>query len=123
MDQANGLGEPVPLRQRCFSEAGPDGVVHFQIVDLRRQLFVWVSVGSADLGNLCMATQTRMDNVPAVATLSHSSSNDAGNTLAQKLALRVRKPVLCSCQIPQAAPMLQAFAERRLFQELETMAV
>ncbi len=60
MDQANGIGEPVPLRQRCFSEAGPDGVVHFQIVDLRRQLFVWVSVGSADLGNLCMATQTRM---------------------------------------------------------------
>ncbi|DBA66724.1 TPA: hypothetical protein ACH3X2_001873 [Trebouxia sp. C0005] len=85
MDQANGLGEPVQLRQRCFSEAGPDGVVHFQIVDLRRQLFVWVSAGSTELGNLSMATQTRMDNVPAVASLNHSSSNDAANTLAQKL--------------------------------------
>ena len=60
MEHANGLTAPSQLRQRCFSEAGPDGVVHFQIVDLRRQLFVWLSSGSAQLGNLCMATQTQM---------------------------------------------------------------
>lgn len=58
MEHANG---PVQgIQQRCFSEAGPDCVVHFQIVQLRRQLFVWLSVGSAALGTLCLASRTRM---------------------------------------------------------------
>ena len=59
MEHANGVMHS-RLQQRCFTEPGPDGVVHFQIINLRRQLYVWLSAGSAQLGNLCMATQTRM---------------------------------------------------------------
>lgn len=62
MEHANGAVQP-QLQQRCFSESGPDGAVYFQIVNLRRQLYVWLSAGSAQLGNLCMATQTRMVRV------------------------------------------------------------
>ena len=59
MEHVNGVLRP-RFQQRCFSEVGPDGVIHFQIVNFRRQLYVWLSAGSAHLGNLCMATQTRM---------------------------------------------------------------
>ena len=68
MEHANG---PVQsMKQRCFSAAGPDCVVHFQIVRLRRQLFVWLSVGSAALGSLSMASRTRMVLPCAVRSMS-----------------------------------------------------
>ena len=62
MEHANGVVRP-QLQQKCFSESGPDGAVYFQIVNLRRQLYVWLSAGSTQLGNLSMATQTRMVRV------------------------------------------------------------
>ena len=80
MEHTNGLPERSQLQQRCFSEQSPDGVVHFQVVNFGRQLFVWLSVGSEQLGQLCMATQTRMVRayIRAVASalLVHSSQPD-----------------------------------------------
>lgn len=67
MEHANGTVQP-QLQQRCFCESGPDGAVYFQIVNLRRQLYVWLSAGSAQLGNLCMATQTRMVRTMPIPT-------------------------------------------------------
>lgn len=48
------------MRQRCFVEHAPDATIYGQIIDLGRQLYVWVSVGAsgAKLNNLCMAIQT-----------------------------------------------------------------
>lgn len=47
------------MRQRCFVEALPDATIHYQVIDLGRQLYVWASMGSAaKLGSLCMAIQT-----------------------------------------------------------------
>ena len=37
-------------------------------------------------------------------------------------ALRLGRPVLCSCNLPQDAGLLQAVAERRLLRELDDMA-
>lgn len=71
MEHANGVVRS-KLQQSCFSESGPDGAVHFQIVNLGRQLYVWLSAGSTQLGNLSMATQTRMVRMV-------NASNDCGD--------------------------------------------
>lgn len=77
MEHANGVVRP-QLQQKCFSESGPDGAVYFQIVNLRRQLYVWLSAGSTQLGNLSMATQTRMVRVfdarTTAGTTAHQTS-------------------------------------------------
>ena len=50
---------PVPsISQRCFSEETPDATIYFQIVDLGRQLFIWIGAGGAKMNNLFMAIQT-----------------------------------------------------------------
>lgn len=44
---------------RCFSEVTPaDGRLDFQIIDLGRQVYVWVAVGGAKLSNLCFSIQS-----------------------------------------------------------------
>ncbi|KIZ02786.1 hypothetical protein MNEG_5168, partial [Monoraphidium neglectum] len=43
---------------RCFSEVTPsDGRLDFQIIDLGRQLYVWVAVGGAKMSNLSFSIQ------------------------------------------------------------------
>ena len=41
---------------RCFSEHTPESTIHFQVVDLGRQVYVWVGDGGPPkLGNLYTA--------------------------------------------------------------------
>jgi hypothetical protein len=40
---------------KCFSENFPEGTIHFQVLDLGRQVFVWLSVGSPKLSNMFLA--------------------------------------------------------------------
>lgn len=47
------------LRVVCFEETAPDALIHGQIIDLGCQIFVWLGVGGARLGNLMLAIQTR----------------------------------------------------------------
>lgn len=47
-------------RMRCFTEVAPDATIHFQILDLGQQLYVWVAVGGAKLQNLYLAIQSRL---------------------------------------------------------------
>lgn len=47
------------IRRRCFSEKILDVSVHFQIVHLGRQLFIWIGADSTDLGNMYLAGNTR----------------------------------------------------------------
>jgi hypothetical protein len=39
----------------CFSEEILDTQVHFQVIDLGRQLYVWAGTGEARMGALCLA--------------------------------------------------------------------
>ena len=41
-------------RQRCFTES----TLHFQVIDLGRQYYVWVSAVGPKLGNLYLAINT-----------------------------------------------------------------
>ena len=45
-------------RQRCFVESCGDVSVSFQVVDLGRQLYVWLAVGGAQMTNMYLGIQT-----------------------------------------------------------------
>lgn len=46
-------------RVHCFTEQAPDAVIHFQIMDLGQQLYIWIAVGGAKLQNMYLAIQSR----------------------------------------------------------------
>lgn len=46
------------MQQHRVSEQLLDVVVHFQIVDLGRQLYVWVGTDEARMGAMCLASPT-----------------------------------------------------------------
>ena len=45
--------------QHCFSEEILDSAVHFQVMDLGRQLYIWVGTSAAQMGSLCFASPLR----------------------------------------------------------------
>ncbi len=55
--------------QHCFSDEAHDTLLHFQVVDLGRQLYVWVGGGggAADMGSLTLAASP-MPRAPPAAT-------------------------------------------------------
>ncbi|GLI61886.1 hypothetical protein VaNZ11_004398, partial [Volvox africanus] len=110
------------VRQRNFVTQTHDATLHFQILDLGRQYYIWVSAMGPKLGSLYLAIKTPGDKTPAVASLMTTNvAGDESPATAQRLALKLGKPVVCSCNLPQNAPLLQAVAERRLMQELQAM--
>lgn len=110
-------------RIHCFSEQAPDATLHFQIIDLGLQLYIWVAVGGAKLQNMYLAIQSKQNPVPSVATLLPDATSSAASSMAQRLAKRVGRPVICSCNLPQNSDTLQVLAERRLIQELKTLGL
>jgi hypothetical protein len=128
-----------PPHLRAFSERTPDGdaVLHYQLVDLGAQLYVWVGGGGGGLPsvpNLHFAIQQQQQqqqkrpavaaSPPAVAALLPDGAAGRGEAMSRRLAKRLGRPVLLSCAIPDAAdPLLHALAERRLLQELKDMGL
>lgn len=123
-----------PPRVRTFSERTPDGaaVLHYQLVDLGAQLYVWVGGGGAGaptVPNLHFAIQQQQRAgsaaaPPAVAALLPDGAAGRGEALSRRLAKRLGRPVLLSSAIPGAAdPLLHALAEQRLLQELKDMGL
>ena len=83
-----------PVSVRCFSEETPsDGRLDFQVVDLGRQLYVWVALGGARMPNLCfsIATAERQGGAPATAVLLRGNAGASGEGLAQRLGERERE--------------------------------
>jgi hypothetical protein len=71
---------------RCFSEATPsDGRLDFQVIDLGRQLYVWVAVGGARMGNLAFAIQPPGGGPPSAAVLTRGGGGASGEALARRL--------------------------------------
>lgn len=131
---------PLPT-VRAFSERAPDGsgsvgdsvVLHYQLVDLGAQLYVWVGGGGAGLPtvpNLHFAIQmaassSSTQKEPAVAALlPERDAAGRAEALSRRLARRLGRPVLLSCALPAGCdPLLHALAERRLLQELKDMGL
>lgn len=126
---------------RAFSERAPDGTsasgeagvaLHYQLVDLGAQLYVWVGGGGAGLPtvpNLHFAIQSAASSSsssdPAVAALlPERDAAGRAEALSRRLARRLGRPVLLSCALPAGCdPLLHALAERRLLQELKDMGL
>ncbi|CAI5499591.1 unnamed protein product [Closterium sp. Naga37s-1] len=71
---------------REFSEEGPDGTFHFQVVKLNQQVYVWVGLNTASHGNVYTAIPTRFDPMPLVTPLIGGGAEGASATMAARLS-------------------------------------
>eukprot|EP00884_Botryococcus_braunii_P011633 jgi/Botrbrau1/20470/Bobra.145_2s0031.1 len=114
-----------PVSQHCFSAEAMDTAVHFQIVDLGKQLYIWVASGSLKLGNISLAMPMPVGpgNVPPATTLIRGPGEGEGGALARRLALKTGRPVAVAWNVPESSPLLCAYAERRLLEELASLGM
>ena len=91
------------LQQSCFSEVlHEDVTVHFQLICMPKQLFVWISHGPTSLGQLCAAmpqarvlvaaehqhtgfTASALQGTAPTADLLKPSADARSRALAQKI--------------------------------------
>jgi proteasome assembly chaperone 4 len=106
------------LKLREFTESAVDSIIHFQILELEDQLYVWIGSGGARMESLHTAMMTKFDNLPVVATHFGEGAVGDGAALAQRLSKKTGKAVSVSCSLPPNTPLLQAVAEKRLIKEL-----
>lgn len=109
------------LEMTQFSDESDDSTFHFQILRLTDQLYVWIGCNSARMGNLYAALPTRWDKTASVAALVGGGAESTGASMARRLSMRTGWSIILASNIPSNAPVLEAFAERRLFQELRTL--
>ncbi|EIE23820.1 hypothetical protein COCSUDRAFT_83695 [Coccomyxa subellipsoidea C-169] len=110
------------LMQHCFSEELLDSTVHFQVMDLGRQLYIWVGTSAAQMGSLCFASPIgAARGMPPVATLVRGANEGSSASLAQRLAKRAGRPVAVAWSLPEEPPAFGLVAERRLMRELQTL--
>eukprot|EP00850_Spirogloea_muscicola_P004130 SM000017S02870 [mRNA] locus=s17:685656:686886:- [translate_table: standard] len=85
----DGSGIPVAgarLAPRCASAELDDGAaVHCQILPLSQQLYVWIGVNAAAMGQLYAAVRTPFDKLPSLSVLMGSSSDRPGAAIARRL--------------------------------------
>ncbi|CAI5476380.1 unnamed protein product [Closterium sp. Yama58-4] len=106
---------------REFSEEGPDGTFHFQVVKLNQQVYVWVGLNTAAHGNVYTAIPTRFDPMPLVTPLIGGGAEGASATMAARISKRLGCAVILASNIPPNAPMTEATAERLLIKRLPTL--
>ncbi|XP_059449239.1 uncharacterized protein LOC132180437 [Corylus avellana] len=111
--EQNGSGVQIT----CFSHVFKDVTLHFQILRLPKQIYVWVGCNSAKLGHLCASAPTRPDTV-SVASILGGTSDNTGSGIARRLVLKTGLNIILACNIPKNSPMLEAEAEKVLVQKL-----
>lgn len=118
--------------EHVFTVDAPGATLHFQIVQLCEQLYVWVGAGQRGErpghGELAMAIKTRMSDMPVVTTLplgggggDSLQADCVSNQMAQRLAKRTGKCVVASCNIPAELQVLQVFAEKALLAKIKEL--
>nr|GMD23551.1 proteasome assembly chaperone 4 [Ipomoea batatas]GMD24927.1 proteasome assembly chaperone 4 [Ipomoea batatas]GME13825.1 proteasome assembly chaperone 4 [Ipomoea batatas] len=103
----------------CFSEVSQDDVnLHFQIIRLHKQIYVWIGCNSAKFGHLYAAASIRPSNTVAVTCLLGGSSDNTGSGIARRLVLKTGLNIVVASNIPKNSPILEAEAEKKLMQKL-----
>lgn len=110
-----------PNNLHSFSHEVQDGILHFQILKLDKQLYIWVGCNSAKLGQLYASMPTRFEKIPSLATLIGGSAESVGASIARRLALKTGWSIVLACNLPKNSPNLEAQAEKRLLQELKAL--
>eukprot|EP00850_Spirogloea_muscicola_P017116 SM000144S00664 [mRNA] locus=s144:71808:73053:- [translate_table: standard] len=133
------------LAPRCASAELDDGAaVHCQILPLSQQLYIWIGVNAAAMGQLYAAVCTPFDKLPSLSVLMGSSSDSPGAAIARRLgnsnapslsflgilplqpfpsAMKTGHSIVLSCNVPSNSPLLEAQAERLVLQELKSMGI
>ncbi|KAF4394260.1 uncharacterized protein LOC115714312 [Cannabis sativa] len=105
----------------CFTEAVNDVTVHFQIIRLPRQIYVWIGCNSAKFGNLYAAAPTSTTspkNGVNVSCVLGGTSDNTGSGIVRRLVLKTGHHVILASNIPKNPPLLEAAAEKILMQKL-----
>ncbi|MQM02236.1 hypothetical protein Taro_035002 [Colocasia esculenta] len=105
----------------CFTEEVHDVALHFQIVRLQKQIYVWIGCNSAKFGHLYAAATTRPNNMVSVTSLLGGGSDNVGSSIARRLVLKTGVNIVLACNIPKDSPMLEASAERKLMEKLKSL--
>ncbi|KAI5067138.1 hypothetical protein GOP47_0017666 [Adiantum capillus-veneris] len=110
-----------PKALHTFSREVQDGLLHFQILKLDKQLYIWVGCNSAKLGQLYASMPTPFERTPSLATLIGGTADNVGASIARRLALKTGWSIVLACNLPKNSPNLEAQAEIQLLQELKTL--
>lgn len=105
----------------CFTEESHDVTLHFQIISLTKQIYIWIGCNSAKLGHLYAGAATRPNNTASVTSLLGGGADSTGAGIARRLVLRTGLNIILACNIPKNSPMLEALAERVLIQKLNSL--
>ncbi|KAJ8467881.1 hypothetical protein OPV22_030433 [Ensete ventricosum] len=105
----------------CFTEDLHDVTLHFQIIRLAKQIFVWIGCNTAKFGHLYAAAITRPNDQVAVTSILGGTSDNTGSGIARRLVLKTRLNIIVACNIPKDSPMLEATAERKLAEKLRSL--
>eukprot|EP00899_Mesostigma_viride_P007975 jgi/Mesvir1/17179/Mv07600-RA.1 len=111
------------MRYFQFSKEASDAILHFQILEMQAQVYVWVGT-KPRMSDLCAAIKTRMADTPAVTQLLPFgiSTEGHGAVMAQRLAKKLGRPVLVSSNLPPDVASLQPFAEKTVIDALRRIA-
>ncbi|XP_022942813.1 uncharacterized protein LOC111447543 isoform X2 [Cucurbita moschata] len=103
------------VRVSCYSEAINDVPVHFQIISLSKQIYVWIGCSSAKFGNLYAAAPTRPNN-------TFNRVRDYLNfKRVDQDVLKTGLNIILASNIPKNSPMIEVAAEKMLVQKLASL--
>ncbi|PRQ39586.1 putative proteasome assembly chaperone 4 [Rosa chinensis] len=115
---SNGDDDAGGVQITCFTELVHDSTtLHFQIIRLPKQIYVWIGCSSGKLGHLYAAAPTRPSTVSVTSILGGSSDN-TGSGIARRLVSRTGLNIILACNIPKNNPMIELDAEKLLVQKL-----
>ncbi|KAL4202274.1 hypothetical protein AMTRI_Chr02g262920 [Amborella trichopoda] len=109
------------LQVHCFTEVLHDATLHFQILRLAKQIYIWIGCKSSKFGHLYAAAPTRPSNLASVTSLIGGSSDSSGPSIARRLVLKTGLNVILACNIPKNSPMIEADAEGKLLEKLKSL--
>ena len=120
------------MQHHTFTEVCTDVPVHFQILNLGRQLYIWVGTGTgtaaqaADFSNLALALPQQLGSSaaasqPVATSLVRGSGDDVATGMARKLVQKVRMPVALSWSLPAGDAVQTAWAQRKLVELLQQL--
>ncbi|KAJ0232085.1 Proteasome assembly chaperone [Hirschfeldia incana] len=118
-DDSGGVNpEEDGLKVSCFTEVHDDVTLHFQIIRLAKQIYVWIGYNSAKFGNLYAAALTRPSNTVSVTSVLGGTSDNTGSGIARRLVMKTGLNIIMACNIPKNNPLLEAKAEKMLIRKL-----
>ncbi|CAH8381099.1 unnamed protein product [Eruca vesicaria subsp. sativa] len=106
------------VKVSCFTEVLDDVTLHFQIIRLAKQIYVWIGYNSAKFGNLYAAASTRPSNTVSVTSVLGGTSDNTGSGIARRLVMKTGLNIILACNIPKNNPLLEAKAEKMLIRKL-----